>query len=247
MSNRLLKESIKRSPEIDSLTWFEEVVFYRLIVTVDDYGCADGRIVVLKHDLFPTKESITNKALEDAISRLAECGLVKRYKAGGLPYIQVVTWKRHQRVRNSRHKYPEPESATDGGDFPEKENFSPQLAASCGELRPESESESESESEAEAECARTREESAAVFTEFENCGYQLTGHAAEVLGGMIDDYSARWVREAIRRSDDRGKRSLGYIRGILEDWARKGAMDDDRSTGDGGAAEAYAFGDGEVF
>ena len=61
MPNRILKESIKRSPQIDSLTWFEEVVFYRLMVTADDYGCTDGRVVVLKNDLFPTKDTITKK------------------------------------------------------------------------------------------------------------------------------------------------------------------------------------------
>ena len=32
MPNRIIKESICRSEEIDSLSWFEEVLFYRLIV-----------------------------------------------------------------------------------------------------------------------------------------------------------------------------------------------------------------------
>ena len=43
MPNRIIKESIKRSPKIDSLSWFDEVVFYRMIVTADDYGRLDGR------------------------------------------------------------------------------------------------------------------------------------------------------------------------------------------------------------
>ena len=37
MPNRILKESICRSDTIDHLTWFEEVLFYRLIVSCDDY------------------------------------------------------------------------------------------------------------------------------------------------------------------------------------------------------------------
>ena len=61
MPNRIIKESIKRSPEIDRLNWFEEVVFYRLIVTADDYGRLDGRTVVLKNDLFPPKSDSTCK------------------------------------------------------------------------------------------------------------------------------------------------------------------------------------------
>ena len=101
MPNRILKETIKRSPEIDSLSWFEEVVFYRLIVTADDYGCLDGRDVVLKNDLFPTKDNVTRKAIVDAISKLASVGLVCRYTANDRPYLCLPTWKLHQRLRNS--------------------------------------------------------------------------------------------------------------------------------------------------
>ena len=136
MPNRILKESIKRSPEIDELSWFEEVVYYRLIVTADDYGCLDGRDVVLKNDLFPTKDNVTRKAIVDAISKLASVGLVCRYTANDRPYLCLPTWKLHQRLRNSVRKYPEPP----------KDIF----AQSCGKLpqvaakkRGESESESE--------------------------------------------------------------------------------------------------------
>jgi hypothetical protein len=108
MPNRVIKDSLKRSPQIDSLTWFEEVVFVRLIITVDDYGCTDGRMVVLKSDLFPTKESITKKALEDAITRLAQLGLIILYEANGLPYVFLPTWDKHQRIRNQHRKYPPP-------------------------------------------------------------------------------------------------------------------------------------------
>lgn len=108
MPNRVIKESIKRSPQIDSLTWFEEVVFYRLIVTADDYGCIDGRSVLLKNELFPTKENITKKSIEDAISKLASVGLLCKYTVSGMPYLVLPTWERHQRIRNKHRKYPKP-------------------------------------------------------------------------------------------------------------------------------------------
>ena len=76
MPNRVIKESIKRSPQIDALTWFEEVVFYRLIVTADDYGCIDGRPVLIKNELFPTRENVTRKSVEDAITKLVAVGLI---------------------------------------------------------------------------------------------------------------------------------------------------------------------------
>lgn len=108
MPNRVIKESIKRSPQIDSLTWFEEVVFYRLIVTADDYGCLDGRITLLKNELFPTKDTITKKSIEDAIQKLASVGLLRLYEVSGMPYIALPTWERHQRIRNKYRKYPPP-------------------------------------------------------------------------------------------------------------------------------------------
>ena len=110
MPNRIIKESIKRSPEIDSLSWFEEVVFYRMIVTADDFGCLDGRSVVLKNDLFPTKDTITRKAIEDAISKLTSVGLLIPYvdAESGMPYIMIKKWEKHQTVRNKYRKHPAP-------------------------------------------------------------------------------------------------------------------------------------------
>lgn len=128
MSNRVIKESIKRSPQIDSLTWFEEVVFYRLIVSADDYGCYDGRPVVLRNELFPTKENITTKSIIDAIDKLVNVGLLCKYTVSDIPYLFFPSWERHQRVRNKRRKYPEPPS---NGDLT---STCQQFAASCGEL-----------------------------------------------------------------------------------------------------------------
>lgn len=109
MPNRVIKESIKRSPQIDSLTWFEEVVYYRLLVTADDYGCMDGRIILLKNELFPLKENVTKKAVEDAIEKLVSIDLLRRYTANGMPYLYFPTWSKHQRIRNQHRKYPNPQ------------------------------------------------------------------------------------------------------------------------------------------
>ena len=43
MPNRIIKESICTSENIDQLSPFCETVFYRLIVNVDDYGRIDAR------------------------------------------------------------------------------------------------------------------------------------------------------------------------------------------------------------
>ena len=108
MPNRVIKESIKRSSQIDSLTWFEEVVFYRLIVTADDYGCIDGRPVLIKNELFPTRENVTRKSVEDAITKLVTVGLLCQYEVDGRSYLVFPTWEKHQRIRNKHRKYPAP-------------------------------------------------------------------------------------------------------------------------------------------
>ena len=109
MPNRILKESICTSDSIDRLSWFEEVVFYRLIVNCDDYGRFDGRVALIKNTLFPLKESVTLTAVENAINKLATVGLVTLYEYEGRQYLQLPTWNEHQSIRAKRSKFPSPD------------------------------------------------------------------------------------------------------------------------------------------
>ncbi|MBQ7038234.1 MAG: hypothetical protein IJN61_03890 [Clostridia bacterium] len=114
MSNRILKESVCTSPTIESLSWFEEVCFYRLIVQCDDYGRMDARPSLLKARLFPLREDIESGTVEKAVEALAEAGLLLLYEAEGQPYLQLLTWEKHQRVRNKRSRFPAPYPQADG-------------------------------------------------------------------------------------------------------------------------------------
>lgn len=109
MPNRILKESICTSDSIDSLSWFEEALFYRLIVNCDDYGRFDGRPAIIKNRLFPLKENLTAKTVAGAIEKLASAGLVTLYVFEGKPYLYLPTWNHHQVVRAKSSKYPAPE------------------------------------------------------------------------------------------------------------------------------------------
>ncbi len=64
-----------------------------------------------------------------------------------------------------------------------------------------------------------------VFQTFEKCGFRITGYSSEELMALIDQYSCEWVIEAIKRAADRGKKSLSYIKGILQKWDAAGAID----------------------
>jgi hypothetical protein len=115
MPNRILKESICRSEEIDQLSWFEEVLFYRLIVNCDDYGRFDGRASIIKSLCFPLKNMRGND-IEKALAKLSAAGLVKRYEVDGKPVLQLMTWERHQTIRAKRAKYPSDPNTSDKDD-----------------------------------------------------------------------------------------------------------------------------------
>ena len=161
MPNRIIKESIKLSTEIDALSWFEEVVFYRLIVTADDYGRLDGRVIVLRNELFPTKENITRKSVEEALNKLVSVGLLIPYvdAESNMPYYYLPSWQEHQRVRDSKAKYPAPPD--NSPQLAATRRGLPQLAADCG-----LESESKIESESKTNNAPARESETIGFDDF---------------------------------------------------------------------------------
>lgn len=108
MPNRILKDSICTSETLNGLSWFEEVFWYRLIVTCDDFGRMDARTTILKSRMFPLKPMVTNKAIELALKKLSTVGLVALYEFEGRPYLQLVTWMKHQQKRATHSKYPAP-------------------------------------------------------------------------------------------------------------------------------------------
>lgn len=107
MPNRIIKESVCTSDSVDELTWFEEVVFYRIIVNCDDYGRTDARLPILNSRLFPLK-SVTENNIKNALNKLSAVGIVCLYEVNGKPFLQLVTWEQHQQVRSKKSKYPAP-------------------------------------------------------------------------------------------------------------------------------------------
>ena len=110
MPNRIIKESICTSETIDQLSWFEEVLFYRLIVSCDDYGLYDARPAIIKGRLFPLK-NVTVSQISEALHKLSTVGIAKLYEVDGRPYLQLTTWANHQQIRSKKSKFPSPESA----------------------------------------------------------------------------------------------------------------------------------------
>jgi len=128
MPNRIIKDSIHTSETVNAMNDFQFRLWINLITYVDDYGRGDARPAVIKGTCFPLRDRLTNKDIEAALNALAGIGCVGLYEVDGKPYLYFPNWESHQRIRQRVSKYPKP--ALD--------NNPQQVAASCGELRPES-------------------------------------------------------------------------------------------------------------
>lgn len=154
MPNRILNSSICVSDSIDALTFFQEAFFYRLLVSVDDYGNFDARAKVIRAAAFPLKD-VSLEDIEEALDALEAQGMLQFYTVNGRRYIHLTGWTRFQRLRNSKHKYPAPDS--DGAEIVTTEE---EELDDIEELEPEEEEETESieEESKYAENARETEE-----------------------------------------------------------------------------------------
>jgi len=104
MPTRYLKAGIRDSETIDKLSSAAEVMYYRLLVTVDDFGRYDARPAMLKAACFPIKDSVTQKHIDSLLADLVKHGLVHSYIVDNKPYLQMQKWDNVPRAKES--KYP---------------------------------------------------------------------------------------------------------------------------------------------
>lgn len=123
MPNRILRESVRTSPTVDSLSESAEVLFYRLITVADDFGRFEADPRILRSMCFPLRvDYMTTETMVTLYGELAAAGLVRTYHVNGKTFGQFVTWGKYQRVRAAKSKYPEPPiqatSPTDDSNLP---------------------------------------------------------------------------------------------------------------------------------
>ena len=108
LPNRIIKESICTSEDIAGLSMGAEILFYHLIVKVDDFGVYFGNEQIIKNTCFPLKSSeIKVKQVESWLNELVKAGLLFAYVAeDGKKYVQFTKWAKHQQIRAKKSKYP---------------------------------------------------------------------------------------------------------------------------------------------
>ncbi len=119
MPNRIIKESIRTSKTVNSLSDFEFRVWLYLITYVDDYGRGSADPEILRGMVFPRRRGITEAQISDALHKLANTGMVNLYEVDGEPYFYFPKWRDHQRVQQKHSKFPDPPLLTvDNRDIP---------------------------------------------------------------------------------------------------------------------------------
>lgn len=109
MPNRILKETICTSEDIDKLSQGAEILFYRLMVKADDFGAYFGNESIIKSTCYPLKsDDIKCNQVKSWLMELVNAGLIYHYTAeDGRKYVQFVKWDKHQQVRAKKRKFPE--------------------------------------------------------------------------------------------------------------------------------------------
>ena len=212
MPNRILKESICTSENIDQLSPWAEIAFYRLMVNCDDYGRMDARTKILKSRLFPLKDA-SESDIDSWLKELHEADLITLYQVDGKPYLQMKTWERHQQVRAKRSKYPSAD-----------ENICNQMisdASKCprNPIQSESLSESLSLSEtliADDDAHQIQMEQNRILDAAEDAGFKMSNDVRASLIALYADHGLDKILDGLKSCTKHGVTNLAYLEAVLK-------------------------------
>ena len=213
MPNRILKDSICTSENIDQLTMMSEIAFYRLIVNCDDYGRMDGRLRILKSRLFPLKD-VSESIMQEIMDELVKADLITMYEVDGRPYIQLKTWEDHQQVRAKKSKYPSPTESTC--------NQLKSDDSKCPRNPIQSESLSESLSESnDADAHAIQHDHDRVIDAAEDAGFKMSNSVRSALISLYADYGLDKMLAGFKSCAEHGVPNLAYLKAVLKGEPRK--------------------------
>ena len=152
MPNRIIKESIRTSKSVNALPDFLFRVWVYLITYVDDYGRGSADPQLLKGLVFPRGRKLGEEKLAEALTALADRGLIRLYEAEGEPYFCFPKWDEHQRIRAKKSKFPPPD---DSGQQTTADDVKCVRNPIQSNPNPESESESKDSAELQSTAALT--------------------------------------------------------------------------------------------
>ena len=116
MPNRIIRDACRTSPSLAALSDLAERTFWRVIVTLDDFGRYHGSQLALLAAAYPVPpQDLTPERFAAAMAELEAGDLIRRYESGGRKYIYSPTWQTYQRLRARRSQFPEPQCSLGRG------------------------------------------------------------------------------------------------------------------------------------
>ncbi len=204
MPNRIIKETIRTSKSVNALSDFQFRVWLYLITYVDDYGCGSADPELLKGFVFPRRKGVTEAQIRDALTALANNGMIVLYEADGESYFYFPKWGDHQRIQSKVRKYPDP------AEYTVSHGESPLVTVSHGESPLESRIQNTESNPKENKARRA-------YGEYKNV--LLTDEELAKVKAEFPDWSARIERvsEYVAKT---GKTYKNYL-AVIRSWARK--------------------------
>lgn len=225
MPNRILKDSICTSSEVEQLSPEAEVFFYRLIISCDDFGRMDARPQILRAKLFPLKiDRIHDDEVSGWLKEAATAGLVNVYEVEGKPYLELTTWADHQQVRAKRSKYPAPDNNNQQvktSDINCNQVITNVPVIQSNPIQSESKAVTRAPAREEAAAASFQENKnghGPIFELYESEIGALTPTIADGIKLWLSEHPADYVRDAIKEAVKYNTRKPAYINTVLETW-----------------------------
>lgn len=234
MPNRIIKESICTSENIDQLTEFQEIFFYRLMVNCDDFGRFDARLKLLASKLFPLRDISTEKVAE-TLDALRDADLIVVYEVKGHPYLQMKTWEKHQQGRAVKSKYPSFAESI----MQEDESNCNQLQSidiNCNQEQADdskchrnrnrirntiSDNRNRDTREDDDEFHRIQSDHDRVLNAAEDAGFRMSNDVRATLIALYADHGLVKILDGLRSCVDHGAPNLAYLKAVLKGEPRK--------------------------
>ncbi len=242
MPNRIIKESICTSENIDQLTEFQETFFYRLMVNCDDFGRFDARPKLLSSRLFPLRD-ISTETVAETLEALQDADLIILYEVGGHPYLQMKTWEKHQQARATKSKYP---SASDSDAQPGDNNCNQPISndINCNQDQSDdskshrirnrirntiSDNRNRESREDDDDLHQIQHDHDLVLTAAEDAGFKMSNDVRAALINLYAEHGAEKVLKAMESCVEHGATNLAYLKAVLSGKPKKSAGYSQRS------------------
>ena len=110
MPNRILKESIWRSPNLAKCSRLDCEFFFRLLPVADDFGCFESDPLILHGKLYPrVYTSITDVVICNHLIALANNKIIGLWIENDSLWCFFINWEQHQYIRNKHRRKTPPQ------------------------------------------------------------------------------------------------------------------------------------------